>query len=365
MGEAPTCEAGMKRTDEQQEALTPRKSLVQVLKDRVLRAVNKFNNDWTMNLVGMLAYSVLTSFLALLLALLTFLTLLPGILASPEAFAQQIDVILPENVQQQVDVVGLLHAVNSHAGLLALISIGGLLWGGSNLFGSIECAFALIFRVKTRAFVPQKVMSLLMILLFVLLLPISFFSSFLLNAASTGLGKILPPATTTLVAQAVAALTSIIALFVLFLAIYVVVPNIPIRWRYAWRGTVVATLGMYLCNTLFPWYTAHFINTDQYGVAALAGSITLIVWFWFFSLILLVGAQLNALTIGIGFWRFDLSRTLMEYQIPTEGGAPTALEALRAKGDPVLLESPFGLARDAQVVSARPSAPGSGEAEKP
>jgi uncharacterized BrkB/YihY/UPF0761 family membrane protein len=197
-----------------------------------------------------------------------------------------------------------------------------------------------------------------MILLFAVLLPLSFFSSFLVNASTTALGRILPPSLTGVVAQAAAALTSIVALFVLFLAIYVVVPNIPIHWPYAWRGTVLATFALYIGNTLFPWYTAHFIDTKQYGVAALAGSITLIIWIWLFSLILLVGAQLNALTMGIGFWRQDLSRTLMEYKIPTEDGAPTALEALRIKGDPGLLDSPVGLARDAPVTAPPPSRPG-------
>jgi hypothetical protein len=36
----------------------------------------------------------------------------------------------------------------------------------------------------------------------------------------------------------------------------------------------------------------------------------------------------------------------MDYKIPTEGGAPTAVEALRSKGDPALMDSPIGLARD-------------------
>jgi YihY family inner membrane protein len=226
----------MARTDKQEEAAAHTAPLAQALEDWLLLAVNKFHHDWTLHLAGMVAFSVLTSLLALLLAVLTVLTMLPSIVARPADLARQIDAILPENVRQQVDIVGLLHAVSSNAGTLTIISIALLLWGGSHLFGAMECAFAVIFRVKLRGFVRQKVMALLMILLFAALLPLSFVSSFLLSATTTTLGTILPSATTGVVAQVTAAITTFVALFVLFLAIYVVVPNLPMHWHYAWRG---------------------------------------------------------------------------------------------------------------------------------
>jgi hypothetical protein len=74
---------------------------------------------------------------------------------------------------------------------------------------------------------------------------------------------------------------------------------------------------------------------------------------------------LNALTLGIGSWRYDLSRMLMEYKFPTEGGEQTAVDALHAKGDPAVLESPLGLVRDAQMTPSSQSAQGSGEAGDP
>ena len=144
--------------------------------------------------------------------------------------------------------------------------------------------------------------------------------------------------------------TGLASLFVLFLAIYMVVPNIPIRWRYAWRGALVAAVVMWIINLIFPFYTAHFLGTTQYGTAALATAITTITWFWFFSLVTIVGAQVNSLAMGIGYWEYDLTRTLMEYEIPVKEGAPTAIEALRAKADPAVINTPLGLARDTQQV---------------
>jgi membrane protein len=315
-------------------------------KGYAVRLWNKFNHDWTMNLVAMVSYNVLTSFFPLVLALITLLAFLPSVLGSPHDVAQQINTILPSNIRGQVNVEQLMKSVNGRSGLLSIVSVGGLLWGGSNVFGAIENAFAVIFRVKTRGFVSQKLMSVVMILIFTILLPLSFASTFLTGAASTTLGKILPAFLSGPYAVGLAFGTTIISLAMLFLAIYVIVPNVPIHWRYAWRGALVAAIGMTIVNNVFPYYAARFLSTNQYGAAALATAIVIITWFWFFSLLLLIGAQINALSMGIGYWKYDLTRVLMDQKIPTIGGAPTAIDALALSGYARALDSPVGLARD-------------------
>lgn len=316
------------------------------LKDRLLVGFNKFNNDWTMNLAAMLSYNVLTSFFPLILAVITILAHLPAIMGSTNNVANQINQVLPSNVRGQINVGSLITNVDRQSGLLTIVSIVGLLWGGTNLFGAIESAFAIIFRVKTRSFVAQKIMAVLMILLFVILFPLSFASSVLLSFATTTLRNILPSVVSGPFAVVVGMGTSLLSLFVLFLAIYMVVPNVPIRWRFAWRGALVAAIAMFVVNTVFPAYTAHFVNTKQYGTAAVAAAIITITWFWFFSIVVLLGAQINALVMGIGPWKYDLTRELMEAEIPVTSGEPTALDALAREHGAEAMESPVGLARD-------------------
>jgi membrane protein len=311
-----------------------------------VRAFNKFNNDWTMNLVAMVSYNALTSFFPLALALLTLLAFIPSVAGSSQHVAAQFNLILPSDIRTQIDIANLITQINRRSGLLSVISIVGLLWGGTNLFGSIESAFAIVFRVKTRDIIPQKLMCVLMIFLFTVLVPISFISTFLMSAATTTLGRILPQYMQGPSALVLGYVTTLVALFVLFLAIYTVVPNIPMKWRYAWRGTVVASITMTLVNSVFPWYAAHFLGSKQYGTAALATAIVTITWFWFFSLILLVGAQVNALAMGIGYWKYDLTRTLMDQRIPVRGGAPTAIDALYGANDSSVFETPLGIIRD-------------------
>jgi len=287
------------------------------------RAYAKFNNDWTMNLVSMLSYNVLTSIFPLLLALFTILALVPSLSGHTADFANQVNKILPGNVAKTINIASLLSKVRASYGILTVISVAGLLWGGSNLFGTIENAFAIVYRVRTRDFIPQKLMSLVMILLFVVLLPLSFVSSFLLGSASTALGTVLPSGLSGPLPFILGLAASLAALFILFVAIYVIVPNMPISWRHAWRGALVAAIAMAIVNTIFPFYTAHFVGTSQYGTAAIGTVIVMITWFWFFSLVLMVGAQVNSLAMGLKPWPYDLARMLTQIQISDLKGSGT------------------------------------------
>ena len=319
------------------------------LKDRALDGFNKFNNDWTMNLVAMVAYNVLTSFFPLLLALLTLLVLLPVVSDNIHSIAIQLNQILPSNVRDSINVESLIKSVHSAGGILTVISIATLLWGGSNLIGSIESAFAVIYRVKTRDIVPQKLMSLVMILLLAVLLPLSFASSLILTMANTTLSRIVPSVLSGPVGQVIGYATSLSSLFLLFAAIYIIIPNIPVPWHDAWHGALFGAIGMFVINTIFPFYTAKFVSTAQYSKAALAGSIILITWFWFFSLILLIGAEINSLAMGLGPWPFDITRMLMDYKLPAEEGAASAMQTQRGRKERNAL--PFsGLVRDSQNV---------------
>jgi membrane protein len=275
-------------------------------------AFDKFNNDWTMNWSSLVAFNVLISAFPMLVVLFTLLAWVPEQSGNATNFASQINRILPTEVAKSLDVVGLLSRVRASFGALILISVGGLVWGGANLFGAIENSFAVIFRVRTRAFLPRRIMSLVMMLLFALLLPLSFVSSLALGAGTTALGRVLPQTLTGPLPILLGMLTSLVSLFVLFLAIYVVVPNVPISLKYAWRGALIAAIVMAVLNTLFPFYTAHFLGTRQYGAAVIGTVLVTVTWFWLFSLILLVGAQANSLSMNLRPLPHDVSRMLSE-----------------------------------------------------
>jgi membrane protein len=305
----------------------------------------KFTNDCTMSLVSMIAFSVLTSFVPLILAVVLFLALLPASSARANSFAEQISLVLPSAVSKDANIAGLINSIHQASGILTIVTILGLLWGGSNLFGSIESAFAFIYRVKTRDFLPQKAMALVLILVFVILLPFSFVSSFLLASATTTLGRVMPGALTGTFSAIIGLGVGLFSLFILLTVIYTVVPNMPLAWRETWRGALFATVAMWTVNTIFPFYAAHFIGTKQYGAATISTVIITITWVYFFSLMLLIGAQINALALGLAPWKYDLTRILME----TDG--PFLISRRRYRGHRRRAPLPFsGLIHDSHKV---------------
>ncbi len=320
------------------------------VKNYGLLLFNKFNNDTTMNLVAMVAFNVLTSTVPLILALVTAITLLPVVSNNVPAIAAEINSILPADLAKDANIAHLLTSIHSVGTLLTVVSVIGLLWGGMNLFSSIETSFAFIFRVKTRDLVWQKLMSMVMILLFAGLLPLSFLASIVLGAGTTALGRVLPSSISGPFTAALGLATSLASLFVLFLVIYIVVPNRPIAWRHAWQGALFGAAAMAVVNTAFPVYTAHFVGTREYSTAAIATAIITITWFWFFSLVLLLGAQINAINMGLGPWKYDITRVLMEHAADEESMPPMRVKRHRHRS---LFFS--GIARDSHKVKEAPT----------
>ena len=79
-----------------------------------------------------------------------------------------------------------------------------------------------------------------------------------------------------------------------FTLLYRFVPNCALRFRQAVPGALFATAGWLLVSMLFSFYINHFANYARlYG--SLGSLIILIVWLHLSSLILLVGAEINAL----------------------------------------------------------------------
>lgn len=64
-------------------------------------------------------------------------------------------------------------------------------------------------------------------------------------------------------------------------------------WRWITPGSVVAGVGLLAFSMLFSWYAANFANYNgTYG--SLGAVIGLLIWLWLSTIIVLVGAELNA-----------------------------------------------------------------------
>lgn len=255
----------------------------------------KFTNDWSLNLSAALAYNLLMAVFPLVIALFSILGLVIGTL-SPSTYDQvknQLLHALPTVTSASSLLDAAFKQLAKNAGFLGIIAIILALFNGSRLFILIEGCFDIIYHVRPRPFIPQNAMAFAMLLLFIILIPImvvaaagpALIFSVLQN---TPIGQI--PGTKTIFSLG-GILGGLIAAYILFQAIYIVVPNQKISFRNSWLGAVIAAILLEAYLILFPLYVARFLTS--YAGQTL-GIVILLVFFYYFAVILFLGAEINA-----------------------------------------------------------------------
>jgi len=291
--------------------------------------LKKFTNDWALNLAGMLAYNLMMTIFPIVLAIVSITGLLLGSFGMQDTVVKNLSAALPSNISKDIDLAAIVKNLHQASGLLGLISFLGLVWAGSNLFSIMEACFDIVFRAEQRTFLWQKLMSICMVVVFAVLAPLIAIASSL-TAAASGIAKLVPfpiPGLPFLLGL-LGPLFSILAAFVLFLAIYTVVPNMKISFRHAWRGALVSAVLMTAITTLYPFYVSHFLKTGQYGATA-GFAIIILTWFWFFSVILMLGAEVNSFW-ALGQRPADADIPLMMHTVQVHGTAPNEGEDAEA-----------------------------------
>lgn len=256
----------------------------------------KFSNDWSFNLAAALAYNLLMSIFPIALALLAILGLVVGTLnhATYIQLTQTLTRSLPSfmTAALQGTLAKQQHQLALQSTILAIIAIVLALYNGSRLFTLIEGCFGIIYRVRQRAFIQQNLMAFGMLILFIILIPIMVVAATLPTLVATLFKSVLGnfPGTSILIAIG-GILGGLISAYLLFQAIYLIVPNQRISWKHSWRGSLTAAILLDLFLILFPLYIAHFLT----GYAASIGTvIILLIFFYYFAIILLLGAEVNA-----------------------------------------------------------------------
>jgi membrane protein len=255
----------------------------------------KFSNDWTMNLqAGALAYNLVVAIFPILLALSLLFGLVLGSLGSnvQHLFITTVATVLPQGLGQGI-VQQVLGRIQHAGGMLGLLTLVTAIFGGSRLFILMEDCFDLIYHLQPRPFLQQNLMALGMLLLFAILIPMMLLASsvpaLLLSLLKTTVLSGI--AGWPFLLSVLGILSSLLLSWVLFEALYIVIPNQHISFRDSWRGAVMAAIGLQIYLTLFPFYATHFLKgyDGQAGFALL-----MIAFFYYFAVILLLGAQVNA-----------------------------------------------------------------------
>jgi len=140
--------------------------------------MTKFNNDWVLSFASGLAFNLMTAIIPIIIAIIALAGFLYGGLnpAIQEELIQHIQSIFPPPIPSQ-EIIGLaLNTLNQDAGVLAIIAIVMAIIGGLGLFVAMEGKFDIIYQTRTRGILPQYIMALGMLLVFVVLSPLMIFA---------------------------------------------------------------------------------------------------------------------------------------------------------------------------------------------
>lgn len=236
----------------------------------------KCMNDWVFNFASGLAYSLLMAMFPVVIALAAIVGFLSGGFSqqTQNALIAQLNAIFPSIIGRQgqgvLDPTLVLSLLRQNAGFLSILALILAIFSGSRLFVALEDYFDIIYHTPARSFWRQNLMAISMLLIFIILISLMVFTS------SLGLGGFFG---------------GLLASWLLFQAIYMVVPNQHISVRNSWLGALVAALAVQIYITLFPLYIEHFMSSYS---GATGFAIILLLFFYYFAVILLLGAEVNA-----------------------------------------------------------------------
>lgn len=176
-----------------------------------------------------------------------------------------------------------LTGIKRRTGILAILSLGGLLWTGTGLFAFLEFVLNEMFGARQRDFLRQRLMGLVMVAVFVAAVVLAV----LANAAVS-----IVPAVPFL-----GPVVGAVAMVAMMTVIFRVVPHRTFRLREVWKGALLSGVGIEIITLAFPLY-AHLVHGfNTYG-ATFALFFLLATWLYFVSQLILFGAVLNRMLLG-------------------------------------------------------------------
>ncbi len=252
--------------------------------------IQKVMHDNITFLASAVAWTLLTSIVPIVVGLVAISSLFLHDQASQQIVVNHLSYALQGTLQPD-EIHQLVTATIRHRGLFVLIGFIGVLYGGSNVGGSFSTVFQPIFEVNGRDLLKEKILDVSMIFVFVVLMLVIIVATSA-GALISHLFPVAPiPGGT---AFLIGAPISLAAGFLLFAVLYLVFPNPQPRFKFkhVWPGSLVAAILFQILSFIWPIYAGvnHF---SRYG-ALLAPLIVLAAWIYFFSLILMVGAEIIA-----------------------------------------------------------------------
>jgi membrane protein len=253
------------------------------------RVIQKFLEDQAPNWAALIAWNALFAMFPIVIFAASLLGIVLRLFGQANLTVYSTIFTAVPDSQALLDAVS---TVKSQSGVLFIVGLVGLLWGGSALFGIIEQAFAVIYHTRPRDFIRQRLIAFGMVFLFTILVGIAVATSALLPALKhiPNIPEFLYSGVAAFILQALIGVT---AGLLLFGTIYYVIPNRQQRLGQVIPGALVSGILFELITLVFPLYLSLNRGLNQYG-ATFGLLLVLMTFFFFLGLIMMIGVELNS-----------------------------------------------------------------------
>ena len=256
------------------------------------RAINDFLGKNGPQLSAAISYYTLFSLFPLIVAIISGLSFLLG-QESIDELANRVAQQSPVSEETISEII--TSAVNSR-NIAGIVGILGLLWAGTAVFGSIRKGINATWGItRPRSFLKERLIDITFMVVAAVLMLISIFSTAIL----TYLMEILEFITRetyvdgALLWERLASALPPTLSFIVFFAIYWLLPNTNVKITEPLPGAIFATTGFEILKNVFVWFIGNSsIYSTIYG--AVGSIVVLLVWVYVSSIILLFGSTITS-----------------------------------------------------------------------
>ena len=259
------------------------------------QTVQEWLGDKAPQLGAALAYYTVFSLAPLILVLLAIV----GVIFRDDPagtwnkITEQMSYFLDPSAVQVVQSIAQKASEPGKSTIATIIGVALAILGASGVFGQLQDALNTIWGVKAKpgggiwGFLRNRFLSFAMVAGVCFLLLVSLTLESLLKAFSHYVQSVLPGGI--VVALAVYLIFDFAVVVLLFAMIFKFLPDVEIQWRDVWIGAVITTILFGIGKWLLGFYLGSGVAGSAYGAAS--SLITLLLWVYYSSQILLFGAE--------------------------------------------------------------------------
>ncbi|MGI4856376.1 MAG: YihY/virulence factor BrkB family protein [Janthinobacterium lividum] len=291
-----------------------------------LTAIKRFSSDQCTTLAASIAFYSAFSLAPMLLMVIAVAGWFFGAEAAQGQLFARVHDFLGNDAASAIQAIVQNAHRQSGSGLAAIMSLALLFIGASATFSSLNTALDVVFPampMEKRSGIALMVR--VRLISFGLVLGVAFLLvvSLVLDTAVAFIGKMVwGDSPFVLVGEIVQLILSLTILSLAFTALMKLLPDASIRWRDAFVGGVVSSVLFTIGKKLFALYLAHAGTASAFGAA---GSLAvLLMWLYFSSAVLLLGAEFAAVKGGFGVRKDAKAAAVASAEDAHEAGAGNA-----------------------------------------